>query len=179
MHEVVHLMLALGQEEKPALKESRTDRQWEDVERFAEVAASHVLVPEADLVSAVGKKTKNSKWEIEEVRRLARQFRISPLAMATRLRASGYMSWPGYQDWKNRWNAHLATLKPSSGGFATQAEKALNRNGKPFVQLVIEALDSNRLASVDAARYLDLKFQHFEALREDVRMKILRSGSDD
>ncbi len=136
-------------------------------------------MPEADLVSAVGQKGKNSKWEIEDVRHLARQFRISPLAMATRLRASGYMSWPGYQDWKSRWNAHLAKLKPSSGGFATSAEKAINRNGKPFVQLVIEALDSNRLASVDAARYLDLKFQHFSELRENVRMKILRSGADE
>lgn len=179
MHEVVHLMLALGQEEKSALKEARTDKQWEDVERFAEAAASHVLVPEEELISAVGQKERNSKWEIEDVRHLARQFRISPLAMATRLRASGYMSWPGYQDWTSRWNAHLAKLKPLSGGFATQAEKALNRNGKPFAQLVIEALDSNRLASVDAARYLGLKLQHFNELRETVRINILRSGADE
>jgi Zn-dependent peptidase ImmA (M78 family) len=176
MHELIHLMLAAGHEEESALKETRSEKQWEGVERFTENAASHVLVPEAALEAAVGSKRKNSSWDIEEVRRLARHFRISPLAMATRLRASDYMNWPAYQNWKDRWNAYLKTLKPSSGGFASPAEKSINRNGKPFVQLVLEALDSNRITSVDAAHYLDLKYQHFQELRETIRFGINRTG---
>ncbi len=169
MHELIHLMLAMGHAEEVALKEKRSDKQWEDVERFAEKAASHALVPENALSTVIGQKPKpGSFWDIEEVRRLARYFRISPLAMATRLRASGYMSWPTYQDWKQRWDAYLKTLKQKSGGFASPAEKAIGRNGKPFVRLVLEALEANRIASVEAARYLDLKFQHFGELRETV-----------
>lgn len=179
MHELIHLMLAAVHEEETALKEKRSDKQRETVERFAETAASHVLVPESVLTSAIDQKGKNSAWDIEEVRRLARNFRISPLAMATRLRASGYMSWPGYQDWKKRWDAYLETLRPRSGGIASPAEKAINRNGKPFVQLVLEALQTNRIASAEAAHYLDLKFQHFEELRENIRFGTMRSESDD
>ena len=70
-------------------------------------------------------------------------------------------------------------MKPTGGGIATPAEKAINRTGKPFVQLVLEALDSNRLTSVDAARYLDLKFQHFDELRQNIRFSMSRSEAHD
>ena len=49
LHEVIHLMLAAGHEEAPALREQRSGADWEAVERFAESAASHALVPEAAL----------------------------------------------------------------------------------------------------------------------------------
>jgi hypothetical protein len=32
-------------------------------------------------------------WDIENVRRVAKKFRLTPLAMATRLRESGFMNW--------------------------------------------------------------------------------------
>jgi hypothetical protein len=60
----------------------------------------------------------------------------------------------------------VASLPARAGGFATPAEKAMNRHGRPFVQLVLEAMSANRITSVDAARYLELKFQHFDQLRE-------------
>jgi len=44
-------------------------------------------------------------------------------------------------------------------------EKAVNRAGRPFAQLVLEALAANRITPVDASRYLDLKFEHFDKLR--------------
>jgi len=179
IHELIHLMLAAGHEEEPAIKEKRTEKQWEGVEHFAENTASHVLVPESVLQTAAGPKHRNAPWSLDDVKKLARQFRISPLAMATRLRASGYMTWPAYQTWKENWNAYVKTLKPKGGGIATPAEKAINRTGKPFVQLVLEALDSNRLTSVDAARYLDLKFQHFDELRQNIRFSMIRSEAHD
>ena len=175
IHELIHVMLAAGHEEETALKEKRSNKQWEGVEHFAENVASHVLVPEPALQTAIGQRQKSIPWEIQEVRSLAKRFRISPLAMATRLRASGYMNWSAYQSWKNKWEAHLKTLPQQSGGFASPAEKAINRNGKPFVQLVLEALDSNRIASVDAARYLDIKFEHFEELRQTLNVSTSRN----
>ncbi|MCA1602818.1 MAG: ImmA/IrrE family metallo-endopeptidase, partial [Acidobacteria bacterium] len=54
-HELVHLMLAAGNEEQPALRENRSSTEWEKVERFAEIAASHALVPEATLSTVIGK----------------------------------------------------------------------------------------------------------------------------
>ncbi len=177
LHEVIHLMLAAGHEEVPALREHRSGEEWEAVERFAEAAASHALIPEHALRVAVPGRAQ--AWDIDAVRRIARRFRVSPLAMATRLRASGYMSWPQYNEWKARWSEYVATLPSRSGGFSHPVDIALNRTGKPYVQLVLEALAANRITSVDASRHLSLKFEHFEKLKESLRGGPLRGGADE
>jgi Zn-dependent peptidase ImmA (M78 family)/transcriptional regulator with XRE-family HTH domain len=169
-HELAHLMLAAANEEMPANRERRSTTEWEKVERFAEVAASHALVPETDLRTIIRNlRLSNSTWDIEDVRKVARAFRITPLAMATRLRESGFMSWNRYHQWRADWNSYVATLRPRRGGFASPAEKAVSRAGRPFAQLVLEALSANRLTTVDAARYLDLRFEHFGTLRNHLR----------
>ena len=168
LHELVHVMLAAGQEEVPAIREHRSAEQWAMVEHFAESVASYALVPESALRTAI-RSAPVHEWDVLSVRRLARRFRITPLAMATRLRASGYMNWTEYRGWKKQWDAHVATLKPRATGFAHPVDKAINRNGRPYVQLVLEALASNRITSVDASRHLDLKFEHFDKLRDALR----------
>ena len=166
LHELVHLMLACGQEERPALHETRSAEEWSEVERFAEGAASHALLPEAALQHAVGSVPRpDLTWSVADVQRLARRFRLTPLALATRLRESGYMSWAGYQAWRGEWAEFVAALPARAGGFASPAEKTLGRAGRPFAKLVLEAMAANRITSVDAARHLDLKFQHFDQLR--------------
>jgi len=35
--------------------------------------------------------------------------------------------------------------------------------------LVIEALDANRITAVDACNYLELRFDHFDKLRSELR----------
>jgi Zn-dependent peptidase ImmA (M78 family) len=165
-HEIVHLMLAASNEEAPAARERRRGNAWLEVERFAEVAASHALVPEEALravVSQLG--LERAAWDIESVRRVAKKFRLTPLATATRLRESRFMTWAQYNLWREQWQAYVATLPRRRGGFATPMEKAVNRAGRPFAQLVLEALSANRITSVDASRYLDLKFEHFDKLR--------------
>lgn len=177
LHEVIHLMLAAGHEEAPALLEQRSSAEWETVERFAESAASYVLVPEAALRAAAP--SRSQVWDIPAVRRVARRFRVTPLAMATRLRASGCMDWPQYRVWKERWNQHVKTLPPRTGGFAHPVDIALNRNGRPYVQLVMEALAANRITSVDASRHLGLKFAHFDKLKESLRGGPVSGGADE
>jgi Zn-dependent peptidase ImmA (M78 family)/DNA-binding XRE family transcriptional regulator len=165
-HEVVHLMLSASHEESPAAHEQRRGEDWLHVERFAEAAASHTLMPEEALRSMINQLgLSRSTWDIPNVRELARKFRVTPLATATRLRESGFMTWAQYNHWREQWQAYVATLPPRSGGFATPMEKAVNRAGRPFAQLVLEALSANRITSVDASRYLDLKFEHFDKLR--------------
>lgn len=165
-HEVVHLMLAASNEEVSAARERRRGNEWLDVERFAEVAASHALVPENALQDMIGQLgLLRAEWSIENVRRVAKRFGLTPLATATRLRESGFMAWAQYNQWREQWQAYVAALPPRKSGFATPMEKAVNRAGRPFAQLVLEALSANRITSVDASRYLDLKFEHFDKLR--------------
>ncbi len=180
VHEVVHLMLAAGHEEAPAIREDRSVDEWDDVERFAEIAASHALVPEGALASEIGAlHLVQSGWDIQATHRLARRFHITPLAMATRLRESGYMTWERYKTWRQEWDEYVAALPERSKGFATPVSKALGRNGRPFIQLVLEALSANRITPVTAARYLDLKFEHFEKLKTAIQAGPSALAGDD
>lgn len=178
LHEAVHLMLAAGKEEKPALLEKRSGADWQQVERFAEIAASNALIPEQAMRTVIVSQRAETGWSLEDMRNLARRFRVTPLAMATRLRESGVMTWARYRAWREAWEKRVASLPPRRGGFATPPEKAINRSGRPFVQLVLEALDANRITSVDAGRYLDLKFEHFGKLRDMLSQGPI-SGSPD
>jgi Zn-dependent peptidase ImmA (M78 family)/transcriptional regulator with XRE-family HTH domain len=166
IHEVIHLMLAVGKEETSAAHERRRSADWEVVERFAEEAASHVLVPEEALVRAIVEaRLPRHDWDIGDVRLLAKRFKISALAAATRLRASGVFTWAKYRAWRSNWEAWIATLPVRKGGFAHPVSNTISRAGRPFVTTVLEALAANRIDSVAAARHLDLKFEHFETLR--------------
>jgi Zn-dependent peptidase ImmA (M78 family)/transcriptional regulator with XRE-family HTH domain len=176
-HELVHVMLAAGNEEVPALRERRSTEAWAVVERYAENVASHVLITEPVLRDALSSRVADRSWSLSEMRALARRFRVTPLATATRLRESGFMSWPKYNAWRREWEDFVATLQPRRGGFATPVEKAVNRAGRPFATLVLDALAANRITSVDAARYLDLKFEHFEKLGDHLREGALGAGA--
>jgi Zn-dependent peptidase ImmA (M78 family)/transcriptional regulator with XRE-family HTH domain len=166
LHEVVHLMLVSANEEESALNERRTDTEWASVERFAEQVASQALVPEHAIRSMVTQMgLTNGPWNFDNIRKLARRFRITPMATATRLASSGYMTWPQYNAWRKGWDEYVSTLPKRKGGVATQAQKAVNRNGRPYTTLVLGALAANHITSVDAARYLHLKFHHFDELR--------------
>lgn len=170
LHEFTHIALAAGKEEQAALNESRNEAEWTNVERFAEEVASDILIPEEALQSFLRRMSLDrDAWNIPLVRSLAAKFRVTPLAMATRLRAAGQFSWEGYQDWREAWAKYIATLKPSKGSFAHPVDKTLSRAGRPFTQLVVEALDANRITAVQACRYLDLRFEHFEKLRLELR----------
>ena len=178
-HELVHVMLAAGNEEQPAIRERRPAREWTVVERFAESVASHVLIPERVLQGLASGLTDAKAWRLADVRSIARRFKVTPLAMATRLRESGFMTWTQYNAWREEWDAYVATLRPRRGGIATPVEKAVNRAGRPFASLVLEALAANRITSVDASRYLDLKFEHFEKLGDHLREGALGAGADE
>ena len=170
VHELVHLALAAGREEQTAQNERRDDAAWAEVERFAEETASAVLVPEEMLQTHLASlSVPQDGWDVPLVRRMASTFRITPLAMATRLRAEGALTRAGYSRWKESWLAYLSTLALRSGGFASPVDKTLGRAGRPLVKLVLEAMDTNQITAVDAARYLDLGFHHFDQLRTALR----------
>lgn len=180
IHELIHVGLALGKEEKVALNEARNDAEWEQMERFAEEAASETIIPQHALVELLqGLSIARDTWDIQQVRALATKFRVTPLAMATRLRAAGAFSWDGYQRWKAAWEEYLAGLKPAGGGIATPVDKTIGRGGRPFAQLVLEALDSNRITAVEASHYLDLRFDRFDQLRAELRSGATNLVADD
>jgi Zn-dependent peptidase ImmA (M78 family)/DNA-binding XRE family transcriptional regulator len=168
VHELVHLALGRAREEAVALRERRSDDEWMAVERFAEEAASHAIIPEAALREELSAH-RSRDWDVAQVRTLARRFRVTPRAMATRLRSAGVMTWDRYRRWLAEWDVVVAAMPPRHGGIATPVDKAIGRAGRPFTQLVLEALDTNQISAVDASHFLDLRFDHFHALRSELR----------
>ena len=83
-------------------------------------------------------------------------------------RSAGAMSWDGYRQWRADWSEYVSSLKPRRGGIASPVDKTLGRAGRPFAQLVLEALDANRITVVEVSRYLDLRFDHIEKLRGEL-----------
>jgi Zn-dependent peptidase ImmA (M78 family)/DNA-binding XRE family transcriptional regulator len=169
IHELAHIALSAGKEEVPAIEETRDDAAWSRVERFAEETATAAIIPANVLAGFLGRiSVARDAWDLPLVRSLAAKFRVTSLAMATRLRVEGALTWQGYDRWKAEWTEYVKSLKPRSG-FASPVDKALTRSGRPLAQLVIEALDTNRITAVEACRYLDLRFDHFDKLRAELR----------
>jgi Predicted Zn peptidase len=179
-HELVHLALAAAREERAALYETRNPSDWAQLERFAEEAASAVIIPRETLSLMLrGVSVARDAWTVDQVRSLARRFKVTPLAMATRLRAEGQFTWAGYKRWREAWDRFVKSLTPRSGGFASPIDKTLGRAGRPLVQLVLEAMDANRITAAQASRYLDLRFDHFNGLRSELHESTaVHSGTD-
>ena len=168
LHEAVHLALAAADEEKPASQERRDDPGWLAVERFCEAAASAALMPldavrtDEDVVA----QRRAGQWDVAGIRRIAKRFRVTPTAVATRLWRMRMMTAASYARWKEAWQAHRqAHPDRPTFGIASPAEKAVSRNGPLFTSLVLSALSNERISSVDACHHLDLGFGHVETLR--------------
>lgn len=168
LHEFVHILLKEGMDEQSAMEEKRSEKEWNEVERFAERVTGAVLMPVNALRTEqlIQARRPSDKWTIEEIQRFAKKYKVTPLAFATRLLVEGLMSPVSYRDWKDKWNEFIDQHPPKKGGgFTTHAEKALNRNGNTFTTLVIEALTLERITPVDASRYLKVGYPHIEDLR--------------
>lgn len=169
LHELMHLALSASDEEKPAGDERRTNADWLKVERFCESAASAVLMPKEAILADtdVLAQRRAKAWEVAAMRRIARRFKVTPTAVATRLLWLGVMSPREYAGWKESWQAYRETHPDRPGfGIATPAEKAVGRSGPLFTSLVLSALSSERISSMDATSYLDVAFNHVEILRK-------------
>ena len=166
---MIHLALAASHEEQAAIREKRRANEWAQLERFAEEAASAMIIPPATLaVFLRGLSVARDRWSVDDVRSLARKFKVTPPAMAIRLRAEGHFTWAGYQRWRHAWDEVVRQLPPRSGGFASPIDKTLGRAGRPLSQLVLEAMDANRITAVQASRYLDLRYDYFDGLRSEL-----------
>jgi Zn-dependent peptidase ImmA (M78 family) len=116
LNELTHLALAVGEEEQAALGETRDDAAWKEVERFAEEAASAVLIPAQTLSRLLSRmNVPYGAWDIDLMRSLSGKFNVTPLAMATRLRSIGELSWGDYNRWKASWDEFVAALPKKMG----------------------------------------------------------------
>src|SRR5207247_9763727 len=125
------------------LRQPRGDDEWKEVERSAEEAASEAVIPETALLTAMHSvATRHPSWDIGRIRILASRFKVTPLAMATRLRTAGVLTWAAYRSWRAEWNEYVAALPPRRGGIASPVDETLGRAARPFDQPVADDLDA-------------------------------------
>lgn len=167
IHEFVHLLLKNGSVEKVAFDEERSESEWNDVEKFVEQVTGAVLIPQEPLhqEQLLVNRPPSYLWSIPDIKRLASRYKVTPLAFATRLLMLNLMSPSSYRHWKNDWNDYLIQNPIKDKGFATPAQKTLNRNGNILTSLVIGALTNERITPVDASHYLKTNYPHVEELR--------------
>lgn len=167
VHEVVHLGLSMSHEEGPAASDNRSEGEWLQVERFCESVAAAVLMPEAAVKTDEDLSVASRGDNVDAVRRMARHFKVTPTAMATRLLWLKFMAPGRYNNWKSLWESYCRANPAKPGfGIATPAEKAVTRAGPLFTSLVLSALSYDRITAPAASDYLGISFEHVAKLRE-------------
>jgi hypothetical protein len=121
-------------------------------------------MPERD-IAALFRQLESRKSPYVDFQAVASHFHVSPLAAATRLATSGRWSWPKYRAWRKEHDQVIAATTAKKSGFATPVQKSLGRGGQNYAQLVLEAFDTHRITTLDAARYLQLRPDQFDGLR--------------
>jgi Zn-dependent peptidase ImmA (M78 family)/DNA-binding XRE family transcriptional regulator len=171
LHEITHLMLVNGGDEKPAAEENRTEADWRKLERFAEAVAAAALMPgDALLAEPEVRRHRGPEWHTDDVRTLAGRYHVSPVALLTRLVNLRQTTWEFYHAWREEWEQRWFNRpkKPSTGG-PSRVETILSRVGPTYAALVLDSLERDLISPLAAADALDLKPQFFSDLKQELR----------
>jgi Zn-dependent peptidase ImmA (M78 family) len=103
------------------------------------------------------------------LRRLARSFGTSREMILRRPLILGLTTNSFYERKRGEYAEELKRL-PRPKGFAPPATDALSAAGKPFVRMVLRALNANQITASDVADYLGVRLKHLPRITETVGM---------
>lgn len=162
LHELVHLML-----HSSGLCDLHANTNMPAHEQKLEVFCNHVaaqaLVPDEYLLSySATRSTDSESWTDAIVGPIARDFGVSREVILRRLLDHGLTTRSFYEENRERFRQEVEiSKKRSKGGFVTPAVDAISSKGKPFVSLVVDAMNSSVITQSDASDYLGVKAKHF------------------
>jgi Zn-dependent peptidase ImmA (M78 family)/DNA-binding XRE family transcriptional regulator len=116
------------------------------------------------------------RFNDEMVGVLAKRFKVSKSAAAIHLETVGLAPEGFYQDLKEAWRKRAKANR--RGGISSYAEKVVNAYGVRHVGLVMEALQRRKIDELDAHEMLNVKSEHFDAIRQtaDERQEVYGGG---
>lgn len=171
LHEIIHLMLSRGGDEHPAAEERRPASEWAALERFADATTAAALMPRETMLadSRIRDHAASAPWETEDLRALARRYRVSPVALLTRLVNLRRTTWAFYRQWREAWDKQWEQRpqKKSTGG-PSRVDTILSRVGPTFAALVLDSLERDLISPQAASEALDLKLHHFADLKREL-----------
>jgi Zn-dependent peptidase ImmA (M78 family)/transcriptional regulator with XRE-family HTH domain len=169
MHELVHVALNDGGVCDP-LKTRRVARSHEDrVEVFCNRVAGALLVPAEALtaIPIVGAAARPRVWEDSELRQLAQAFGVSEEVILRRLLIVQRTTEEFYQAKRREYLAAYAGKRKADAAKPIKIPPSrivVRNNGRLYTQLVLDALDNDRITFADVADYLSTNLKHLDAI---------------
>ena len=105
-------------------------------------------------------------WEDAEINPIARYFRISKETTLRRLLILKLASSDNYANLLRLWRSCPPPTLPVREIKEKGFEKVLRLQGKPYVNLILEAYQQGQISERDISDYLDMKLKHLTALQE-------------
>lgn len=172
-HEMAHLSLNAGG--LCDLHEARDSTEAEDrIELFCNRVAAAALMPAESLahVRDVARAGADKQWTVEQLEDIAAPFGTSAESMLLRLIRLDRASWDLYRALKPRFEegyaAARADQRESTGGPSFYVVKARDL-GPGYVRTVLDAFRGRTISSLDAADYLDVRFEQIPKLEQAAR----------
>jgi Zn-dependent peptidase ImmA (M78 family) len=171
MHELTHLLLRQGGicDLAPA-DEKNSDAQ---TERFCNAVAAAALMPAAAILAAIRQRQRQRQrhdWTMDELGQVAPLFHTSREALLLRLVTLGLATPQHYRAMRPLFREEFLrfkqTQKSDGGGGPSPAVMAFRNLGRPFVQLVLDAYEADRIDLSTASDYLGVKLRQLPRLRE-------------
>jgi Zn-dependent peptidase ImmA (M78 family) len=167
MHELTHLLLRQG----GICDLAPSDDQTPDakVERFCNAVAAAVLMPASQVLALLGDRGKRD-WTLDELGLLAKPFCVSREALLVRLVTLGRASQQHYLALRSQFREEYLRFKQSQrkdgDGGPSPAVMAIRNLGRPFVRLVLDAYEGDRIDLSTVSDYLGVKLRHLPRIRE-------------
>ena len=170
LHEYAHLLLRQAgvSDENPN----------NSTERFCNQFAAYIAMPAEHFrpVAIALRGANQEGWSDHVIGELAKTFKVSRTAIVLHLEDMALAPSGFYQTKMREW--FLFGRRPRRGGLSTHAGRVTNRLGVRHVRVVLDALDSGRINKLDANELLNVRPDHFEALREEIRDRQMHYGGD-
>ena len=142
------------------------------VEKFCNHFAGAILVPKFALSShkLVAPIRYRPEWPEEILSDLARSFKVSQEVILRRLLILGYADPDFYRKMREKW-LKTAFARKGRGG-RNPPKECVQKNGAPFVSLVIESQRKEKITYSDVADYLNVRLKYLPKIEQLIEGRV-------
>jgi Zn-dependent peptidase ImmA (M78 family)/DNA-binding XRE family transcriptional regulator len=166
LHEYAHILLnesksALCYPGDAPIVENNKDAV---MERWCDNFAGCFLMPKEQFVNDF-----SSDLRYDRIRWLSNKYKVSKLAVLTRLYVLEEISWPQYEAQRNIITQKDFKIDETSGGGGKIPSKiTIRERGQKFCSLVLESNRRNLITTNEALEFLDLKLSNINELKKEL-----------
>lgn len=137
------------------------------IEKFCNHFAGAILVPKDDLLNhkLIESSEHPSQWPDEVLKELAKSFKVSKEVILRRLVILGWADKNFYKIKHEEWK----TTQYPRRGRRNPPKECIQKNGIPFISLVLESHREEKITYSDVADYLSIRLKHLPKIEQFVR----------